>query len=421
MNSEGPKQTECASWMIDAFHKICDTGGRLSGTPSEAAAVALLKELGQQATGVKARVETTDYLGWRASEAELSLENGENWSINALVRSPSTSPDGIAAEVIDIGRGSPEEFSAHHEDIAGRIVLVRHELMFAPATIHRRIKIQAAIAAGAVGFLIAGPAQNALVAGSAGTNQDVRIPAAGISPEIAAVLRPTSVGHPRVRLRIKVHEAPAFAENLFFEISGRGPEWVTLSAHIDGHDLGESAIDNASGLAVALEVARRLAPVISQARRGLRLALFNVEEWALTGSAQHVSRLSQTKVNAIALNVNLDSVAGGEKLTALTSDFPELEPFLLRCAEETNTPLGLYRPLQMNSDHANFASAGVPAFRLVAGFGDPMAATKNVLTSLDTRKLVKKEELDRAARLTETITRTALNAEIAAAASWRRG
>ncbi|MEO0760319.1 MAG: hypothetical protein AAFZ09_00665, partial [Pseudomonadota bacterium] len=48
------------------------------------------------------------------------------------------------AEVIDLGRGTAEEFAAHAREIPGRIVLVRHEMMFAAGTIHRRFKIAAA-------------------------------------------------------------------------------------------------------------------------------------------------------------------------------------------------------------------------------------------------------------------------------------
>ncbi len=419
MTNDASGHQDPAMRMIEEFNMICDTGGRLSGTASEVAAVALLKTLGAEATGVEARVETTDYQGWRAKEANLTGADGQSWPVNALVRSPSTPPGGIEAEVIDLGRGSPEEFDAHRDEIPGRIVLVRHELMFAPATIHRRKKIQAAIAAGAVGFLIAGPAAGAPVAGSAGTDLDPRLPAAGISPDTAQALARSASGRPRVTLRIEVEESPAQAENLFFEIPGPEAGWITLSAHIDGHDLGESAIDNASGLAVALEVARRLAPAVADGGRGLRLAFFNVEEWALTGSAEHLARQGQTDIDAVALNVNLDSVAGGAHLTALTSDFPGIEPFLLRCAEGAGVPLGLYRPLQMNSDHGNFAMAGVPSFRLVAGFGDPFAEARFVLTPLDTRHRVQPEELIRAADLAEAMTAAALRATPETVAAWR--
>ena len=44
--------------------------------------------------------------------------------------------------------------------------------------------------------------------------------------------------------------------------------------------------------------------------------------------------------------------------------------------ERAGVPLRLFRPLQMNSDHGNFARAGIPAFRLVAGFGEPDAAAR---------------------------------------------
>ena len=63
-------------------------------------------------------------------------------------------------------------------------------------------------------------------------------------------------------------------------------------------------------------------------RRGLRLAFFNVEEWALTGSRIYVDGLDAAARDAIALVLNLDSVAGSPHLTALTSEFSRAEAFL---------------------------------------------------------------------------------------------
>ena len=403
------------------FDAICRCGGRQSGTESERRAVALLKELGRDAIGVEAHVETVAYGGWHATEAELTGPDGTIHPSNPLVRSAASPPGGVEAEVLDLGRGTPEEFDAHRAEIPGRIVLVHHELMFAPGTIHRRIKYRSAVEAGAAGFLIAGPEPGNVVAGSSGRRDEPGIPAAGITPETARAFRRTACGRPRARLRISTEEAPATVENVFFDLSKPGAGYVVLSAHIDGHDLGESAIDNATGLAVALAVARRLAPHAATWRRGLRLAFFNVEEWALTGSAAHVAALDDAERAGIALCINLDSVAGGERLTALTSGFGGLEPFLLGCAEETGLELGLFRPLQMNSDHGNYARASIPAFRLVAGFGDPSAAVRNVLTPLDRRELVAPGELDRAARLTTAIARAALEADSGETLGWRMG
>jgi len=413
--------------LLADFGRLCDCGGRLCGTESEAAAVACLQVLGRQATGQEPRIANIAYQGWSARNWSLVGMDGTEHVCHPLVPTIGTPPSGLEAEVVDLGRGTPEEFIAHRDEIPGRIVLVRHELMFAAGTIHRGSKHKAAIEHGAVGFLIAGPVNGHPVAGSsernpASSRKDGKpdIPALGVSPEAAAALARRSTGLPRVRMQIDVAETPAKAQNLFFDMKGRSDEWIVLSAHIDGHDLAESAMDNASGLAVALAVARALAPGMAERRRGLRLAFFNVEEWALSGSENYVSGLCEAERQEIKLNINLDCVAGSDRLTALTSNFAGLEPFLLEQSECCNVPLGLYRPHQMNSDHGNFAEAGIPAFRLVAGFNDINAKTRLVLTPHDTRDKVSGNELARAARLALQIAGAALEADPDIVSRWRQ-
>ena len=59
------------------------------------------------------------------------------------------------------------------------------------------------------------------------------------------------------------------------------------------------------------------------------------------------------------------------------------------------------------------------ALRLVAGFGEAGAASGLVLTDRDRRDLAPPHELERAARLTEAIVRSALAADAQEAAGWR--
>src|SRR5262249_1778338 len=191
-------------------------------------------------------------------------------------------------------------------------------------TIHRRRKYLAALDAGAVGFLIAGPLAGALVAGSSGRQGGDGIPAAGITPEAAAALKRTARGWPSAALTIETREQPGETPTLIFDLPGKADAWVVLSAHIDGHEGGESAIDNASGLAAALAATRALRPHVGDFRRGVRLACFGAEEWALLGSAQYVAGLSDAERRGIALNVNLDAVGGGPSLAALTSGLARL-------------------------------------------------------------------------------------------------
>lgn len=402
------------------FESLCDLGGRLAGTDAERRALSLVGDAAASASGVAVQAIPVEYGGWSALRATLELEDGQQVACCPLVRTIATPPEGLAAEVVDLGRGTPEEFEAHAAEIAGRIVLVRHELMFAAGTIHRRRKYDLARAAGAIGFLIASPLPASLVTGSSGRDSADGIPALGIDPETAARLRRRSDGWARVRMQTETREAPAQTQTLLVELPGQTDGWIVLSAHVDGHAIGESAMDNASGVAAALSVLRALAPEVGRFKRGLRVMFFSVEEWALTGSARYVNKLSDEARARIALNVNLDTVAGSPNLAALTSGFADLEPFLLAVAEANGHALRSVRPLMMNSDHANFAVAGIPAFRLVAGFDDPSANVRHVLTAADTRDKVALAELRHAAMLAAAIVAAACEADDDQAASWRR-
>ncbi|WP_395711402.1 M28 family peptidase [Reyranella sp.] len=402
------------------FNDICDCGGRLAGTESEKRAFALLRERVRAASPANSgRSIPVPYGGWRAKRAFLRLPDGSLAACHPLVRTIATPPQGLTAEVIDLGRGTPEEFEAHAAEIGGRIVLVRHELMFAAGTIHRRRKYDAARAHGAAGFLIAGPLLGHVVAGSSGRQAGDGIPALGIAPETAARLARRAKGYPTVTMTIETEEGPAETETLLYDYPGRTGEWVVLSAHVDGHDLAESAMDNGTGLASVLAVTRALAPHVAGFRRGLRVMFFSVEEWALTGSAQYVESLGEAERRRIALNVNLDSVAGSPNLAALTSGFGGVEPFVLDVAEANGLGVRTVRPLMTNSDHANFAQAGIPALRLVAGFDDPAANLRLVLTPADTRDKIGQGELRTATIFTAALVAAACNADPAEVERWR--
>jgi hypothetical protein len=292
--------------------------------------------------------------------------------------------------------------------------------MFGADTVHRRLKLDAAIAAGAAAFLIAAtePGLGA-VSGSAGmSTTSRRIPGVGISAEAAGRL--TAVPKPRVRFHVASKFLPdAKTETLILDLPGTGPDRIVLSAHIDGHAAGESALDNATGVALALSLARRLAPYCSTLPRGLTLCLFSAEEWALTGSKVWLAGLSEEQRLQMAFNLNLDTVTGGSQLTALTSGFTRLGAFVARAATSAGAPLGIHLPLMSNSDHANFAALGTPALRLVSGFDEPASKVRLLLTKHDTRDLVAREDFDAPARVAWAILLAALTAPADALAGLR--
>ncbi|MGU3466258.1 M28 family peptidase [Methylobacterium sp. C33D] len=382
--------------LPDEFAAICDCGGRLAGTSSEAAAKALLRRLGEKAAGRPAGIVPTPYDGWRSASATLELVEADRTVLlgcHPLVRTVATPPSGLEAEVVDVGRGTEAEFAALSPLLAGRIVLVQHEYMFAAGHIHRRLKYAWAREAGAVGFLIAGPLPTRPVAGSSGRGPEDGIPALGVEPEAAARLAPTALGYARARLTIAATEFAASTEAILFGLPGQTADTVVLSAHLDGHDLAESAMDNATGVAVALAVTRALAPHAGCFRRGLRLAFFSAEEWALTGSRVYLDGLPVAERKTLAMNLNLDSVAGSGHLTALCSGLPALAAWAERTTRAAGAPVRTFLPPMANSDHANFTRHGIPALRLVAGFDERPSNLRYVLTTADTRDKVTEGQL----------------------------
>ncbi len=398
------------------FAGLCDCGGRLAGSTSEAAGFSFvadrLAQLGQ------VRDEPAPYAGWRPLETRLEdIATGRLLGCAPLLGTASTPPEGLVLETLDLGRGAPEQVAA--ADVRGRAVLAAHEYPFAAWTVHRRVKLHAAAAAGAAAFLIVQPEPGVgPVSGSSGRAGGQGIPAMGISAEAGALLREGR----RVRLTLLGEDRPqATTPTLVLDLPGRGPDRVVLSAHLDGHPLGESAIDNATGLAGAMALARAAAPLVAGCERGLTLCVFGAEEWALAGSRAWLAAQTAEAKARMALNLNLDSITGGPGLTALTSGFGGLGSFVRAAAGRIGVPVGVHLPLMTNSDHANFATAGVPALRLVAGFDQPGSALRYLLTGADTRALVAPQELKAATLTAGAVLWAALTAPAEALAALRHG
>jgi len=402
----GRVATDRALWTD--FEALCGFGGRLAGSPGERAARDWAAARLAAVPGGVLRRDPVRYTGWTCHEARLQdLRTGHDLAVTPLLASASTPPEGILLEVVDCARGAPEQIAS--AGVRGKAALVRHEYPFASWTIHRRVKLAAAIDAGAAAFLIAQPEPGiGPVSGSAGLAPGRMIPGLGVSAEAAA--RITAPGS-RVHLTLRAEEVPnALTETIVLYLPGRGPEQVVLSAHIDGHSLAESALDNATGVAAALSLARSVAPFVAGMERGLTVCIFSAEEWALTGSRVWLEQLPWAERARIVFNLNLDSIAGSPSLTALTSGFAALGPIMHRAAAQAGLTLHVHEPLMTNSDHANFAAHGIPAIRLLAGFGDPGSNLRYLLTGADTVLLANTRELKASALTAGAVLWAALQA-----------
>jgi len=175
------------------------------------------------------------------------------------------------------------------------------------------------------------------------------------------------------------------SDNVIGVIRGRDPrlrdEYVVLSTHwdhlgigptVDGDSIYNGALDNASGVANVLAIAR----VMAQGPRPRRSILFNfvtAEESGLLGSA-YFAENPTVPVEKIIANVNMDGgnlLGLSRDLTVLGDTKSELGPMLarqiassgMRISPDEHPERGYF----YRSDHFSFAKAGIPAVSIGAG------------------------------------------------------
>lgn len=164
--------------------------------------------------------------------------------------------------------------------------------------------------------------------------------------------------------------------NVLAESRGKRPGVVVLAAHYDSVEGSPGAADDASGVALVLEIARTLqrwdAP-----RRTLRYAFFDREEDGLLGSKAYVASLSAARRQEIeaAIAVEMPGFRGGSPVVH-TFRQPHMPPAALvgrilaaAPAVDVGDPsLGWLYPLAartvkipFSADDAPFRAGGVPA------------------------------------------------------------
>jgi Zn-dependent M28 family amino/carboxypeptidase len=124
---------------------------------------------------------------------------------------------------------------------------------------------------------------------------------------------------------------------------------------------GVGANDNASGLAVLLDVAERLPA--AKPRATVRLAFWNAEEQGLFGSAAYVRGLGQAERRRIAAYLNFDMVGSPNGRTEVYDGDDAIERALRDAlpGREGETPIF------EDSDHAPFDRVGIPVGGVYTG------------------------------------------------------
>jgi len=347
-----------------------EIGSRFPGTFSERQAqeylVNKLKEYGYKNT----RAIPFTYYGWKRGQVTLEMKEPKTREFNAI--SLAMSPGGtVDAEVINLGTGSPEEFeNIGPTDVKGKIVLCSSATSPAGKRVHRRTKYGYAVSYGAVGFIFMNHNPGQLTpTGSLRPSYRMggEIPGIGVSLETGLLMLRLAKGNPlRVSFSDESRVVPdTESANIVAELPGRTDEWIVVGGHYDGHDIAHGAMDNLSGAAVTLELARILKPYQGKFKRGIRFICFACEEIGVTGSTCYVAdHLDQTESTSIMVNLELGGLAyaDGMKHAAFTVyQPPEMIEWIEDFLEDVSYPTSVRAGMSAASDHWPFVMQGIPA------------------------------------------------------------
>jgi Zn-dependent M28 family amino/carboxypeptidase len=176
------------------------------------------------------------------------------------------------------------------------------------------------------------------------------------------------------------------SRNVLAKLEGSDPvlknEYVVYSSHwdhlgvgkpVNGDTIYNGALDNASGVATLLEIARAFTRTEPAPKRSILFLMVTAEEQGLLGS-QYYAVTPVYPLETTAANINIDGInqwGRTKDITVIGMGASDLDDYLKDAAAEQGRALrpdpepekGFY----YRSDHFNFAKEGVPALYTDSG------------------------------------------------------
>ncbi len=150
---------------------------------------------------------------------------------------------------------------------------------------------------------------------------------------------------------------------------GASTQEIIVGAHYDSADDADGADDNASGVAVMVEVAQMVIDI--ETPYTIRFIAFGAEENDLDGSRYYVSRMNRAEIHITLDMINLDSLIAGDfdYVYGETGTPDSLRDWILRNANEAGFELEGKTAQQLDqpdgsacdcADYGPFQDAGIP-------------------------------------------------------------
>lgn len=322
-------------------------GPHVAGTPEDrTSATYIARQLESDGYRVEWQAFQFPYFGVRAVGLTLPSHSTLTLHPRAMLYSPSSPPGGIAAELVDVGIGRPEDVRG--KPLAGKIALILR------GTLPFRDKAVNAAAAGAVAAII----YNSRAEEFGGlVGRDTKIPVVALSGTEGLQLADLARSGPvTAHLNVETVSETRTTWNIIGTKPGARDSHrvLVVGAHRDTVDNAPGANDNTSGVAVALEIAEVLRRMPLAAT--VRFVFFGAEEMGLFGSDYYVNHMGSDPVIGM---VNLDMEGVGERLELATyRGTDSLVMVAARLAEQLGIKAQVAR--SPGSDHMNFERVGVP-------------------------------------------------------------
>jgi hypothetical protein len=231
----------------------------------------------------------------------------------------------------------------------------------------------------------------------------------------------------RAAVRQQTESATTVSANVAGMIEGqRADEVVVLSAHLDavgvdedrtGDQIGNGAMDNATGIATMLEVGRAFKESGKKPLRSVLLLAVTAEEKGLVG-ADYFARNPTVPKRSLVANVNLDMPILSYDFTdvvAFGAERSTIGPLVQRAAARMGVKLSPdplpEQGLFTRSDHYRFVEAGVPSVFLMTGHANGGAAAWDAF--LKERYHKPSDDMDQPINWTAAVRFARVNYEIA--------
>ena len=360
-----------------------EVGPRLAGTEQEARArdwaVEQLAAMGFE----NVRIEPFMIDGWERGRevAEVLAPFPQKLSITSLGNSVATSESGVEGELI-LFQTLGDLQRAPLEGLEGKIVYVGHAMQKTQDGSSYghfvRLRSAGAVEAGRRGA-------SAVLIRSIGTDshrmphtghmsydKDVNpIPIAALSnPDADQLERMAMRGEP---IRIRMTITPTYtgavpSGNVVAELKGSDleDEIVVIGGHLDSWDLGTGAVDDGAGVAITMEVLRRLKEADLRPRRTIRLVLWGAEEVGLLGGYAYADRYKSELRKHV---IGTESDFGAGRIWKITRDVSDeaapVADHIARLVEPLGIAPGAKNVRASGPDLTPLNALGFPGFRFV--------------------------------------------------------